>query len=76
MVPKKYRVENAIARFYKSLMGHVPDFYVFQMSNGSWQFWRTDEHGDSECGTSYYHRDGRIEFYGSLRPDKELFCSP
>ena len=76
MVPKQYRVESAIARFYQSRMGYVPSFSIHQIERGSWQFWRVDEDGDSECGTSYFHRDGRIEFWGSLRPDDELFCSP
>lgn len=75
-VPKKHRVESAIARFYQRMMGCIPDFQLYPQDNGSWQFWRVDDNGDSESWTSYYHRDGRIEFYGSLRPDEELFCSP
>lgn len=75
---REQKIDGSLMRFYaKRMGGDWPNYKIHKPESGPWQFWRVSDDGSlSECGTSYYHRDGTIEFYGSLRPDDELFVTP
>ena len=68
---KMLRVRRGLERWYRQKGLEYVTLEVQPDGDGDWKFWRVDRDGDAECGTSYRHRSGRIEFYGSLEPEPE-----